>query len=75
MSVENFPFSTGASYILSALYLLESGSSADLVPRCKVARKVALARSTLIPNRSDNCSGVARGCLSLDWYVALTGTS
>ena len=42
---------------------------ADLVDLCKVAFRVALALSTLIPHLSDSSSAEALGCLSLDSKV------
>ena len=48
---------------------------ADLVDLCKVAFRVALALSTLIPHLLDSSSAEALGCLSLDSKVLRTGTS
>lgn len=53
----------------SALYLRASGNIADRVPRCVVARSVALALSVLMLNRSESPSAVILECRCVDVKV------
>ena len=75
VSVANLPSKVLTLYLLSALYLLERGKMADLVPLCVVTLRVALALAGLIPNLSHSISSVTFVCLSVETKVLLDSTS
>jgi hypothetical protein len=58
VSVANLPLSLWTSNIRSAQYLLPIGRIVDRIPRCVVARSVALARSGPMQNLSARRSAV-----------------